>query len=214
MERPKKRNHVYQSHQGISDIMPYYFVYKPYGMLSQFTPEQEGQITLTDLDFNFPKNAYPVGRLDSDSEGLLLITDDKSLNTKLLNPKNHIQKSYLAQVEGIPGEADLEKLRRGIDIKVNGLAYKTRPAKVVLLTEAPDVPPRNPPIRVRKSIPDSWVEITLTEGKNRQVRRMCAAAGYPVLRLVRVSIGPYRLDAGELLGLQPGQVLAANTFQF
>ena len=212
MERPEKRNHVHQSHQGIRDIMPYYFVYKPYGMLSQFTPEEEGQTTLSDLDFIFPKNAYPVGRLDSDSEGLLLITDDKTLNAKLLNPKNHIQKSYWAQVEGIPAEADLEKLRQGIEIRINGQAYKTRPAKVVLLTDAPDVPPRNPPIRVRKSIPDSWLEITLTEGKNRQVRRMGAAAGYPVLRLVRVAIGTYRVGIGELAGLQPGQVLSVKTF--
>jgi 23S rRNA pseudouridine2457 synthase len=194
-------------------MMQYYFVYKPYGMLSQFTPEQEGQITLADLDFSFPSDAYPVGRLDSDSEGLLLITNDKSLNSKLLNPKNHNPKTYLAQVEGIPSEADLDKLRKGVVISINGQPYKTRPAQLRLLTEEPDLPPRNPPIRVRKSVPDSWLEMMLTEGKNRQVRRMGAAAGYPVLRLVRIAIGPYRLGVGELAGLLPGQVLQLKTFR-
>ncbi len=193
--------------------MQYYFVFKPYGMLSQFTREQEGQVTLADLGFHFPANAYPVGRLDADSEGLLLITNDKSLNAKLLNPKSHAPKTYLAQVEGIPSEADLEKLRQGIVIRINGEAYRTKPAQVRLLTEAPDLPVRNPPIRVRKSIPDSWLEITLTEGKNRQVRRMGAAVGFPVLRLVRIAIGAYRLGDGVLAGLQPGQVLAVNSFR-
>lgn len=188
--------------------MPLFFLYKPFGMLSQFTPDHAGQITLADLDFRFPKNAYPVGRLDADSEGLLLLTDDKSLNFKLLNPNEHVAKTYWAQVEGLPSEADLDKLRHGVDIQINGQTHRTRPAKLHLLSTEPDLPPRVPPVRFRKSVPDCWLEITLTEGKNRQIRRMCAAIGFPVLRLVRVAIGDWRLGAGELAELLPGQVRA------
>lgn len=186
--------------------MPHFLLYKPFGMLSQFTPDHPGQATLADLDFEFPKDAYPVGRLDADSEGLLLLTTDKSLNFKLLNPQNHISKTYWAQVEGLPMDADLEKLRRGVDIQINGKTHRTRPARVRLLTEAPDLPPRVPPVRFRKSVPDCWLEIMLTEGKNRQVRRMCAAAGFPVLRLVRVAIDQWRLGEGALVGMLPGEV--------
>jgi 23S rRNA pseudouridine2457 synthase len=186
--------------------MHYFLVFKPFGMLSQFTPEQEGQVTLRDLAFSFPKDAYPVGRLDADSEGLLLLTDDRALNFKLLNPKNHISKIYLVQVEGLPTEADLDQLRRGVDIRINGKIHRTSPAPVRLLKTPPDLPPREPPIRVRKSVPDCWLEITLTEGKNRQVRRMCAAAGFPVLRLVRIGLGKHRLGEGILAGMAPGAV--------
>ncbi|MBX2892936.1 MAG: pseudouridine synthase [Saprospiraceae bacterium] len=186
--------------------MPHFIVFKPYGMLSQFTPDHPGQTTLADLGFAFPKNAYPVGRLDADSEGLLLLTDDKTLNFKLLNPKSHVAKIYWAQVEGIPAAGDLEKIRRGTDIRINGQTHRTRPAAVRLLTATPDLPPREPPIRVRQTVPDSWLEITLTEGKNRQVRRMCAAIGFPVLRLVRVGLGPFRLGEGTLAGVLPGDV--------
>ncbi|MBK9338648.1 MAG: pseudouridine synthase [Lewinellaceae bacterium] len=186
--------------------MPHFLLFKPYGMLSQFTPEQAGQITLADLDFDFPKDVYPVGRLDADSEGLLLLTDDKALNFKLLNPGSHFPKTYLAQVEGVPAEQDLDALRRGVDIKINGKTHRTRPAAVRLLDGAPDLPPRVPPIRFRKSVPDCWLEIVLTEGKNRQVRRMCAAVGFPVLRLVRTGLGHWRAGAGELAGMAPGEV--------
>lgn len=187
--------------------MPRYFlVFKPYGMLSQFTPDHPGQVTLADLDFVFPKNAYPVGRLDADSEGLLLLTEDAALNAKLLHPDSGFPKTYLAQVEGIPDEAALQALRSGVDIAVNGKKHRTRPAAARLLDAAPDLPPRVPPIRFRKSVPDCWLEITLTEGKNRQVRRMCAAVGFPVLRLVRVGLGTHRLGAGLLVGMEGGEV--------
>lgn len=181
-------------------------------MLCQFTPEQAGQITLADLPISFPKSVYPVGRLDADSEGLLFLTDDKSLNYRLLNPKKHVPKVYLAQVEGIPLEQDLDKLRKGVDISVDGKIHRTRTAKIQLLEIEPALSPREPPIRVRKSVPDSWIEITITEGKNRQVRRMCAAIGFPVLRLVRIGIGNYRVGTGVLSGLKPGAVRKVERF--
>lgn len=186
--------------------MHYFFLYKPFGMLSQFTPDHEGQVTLAELEYDFPKDVYPVGRLDSDTEGLLLLTDDKTLNAKLLNPKSHFPKTYWAQVEGIPAEPDVDLLRRGVDIRIKKKVHRTHRAEVTLLTGEPDLPPRVPPIRFRKSVPDAWLEITLTEGKNRQVRRMCAAIGFPVLRLVRSGIGRYRLNEGLLVEMSPGEV--------
>lgn len=186
--------------------MQHYFLYKPYGMLSQFTPDHDGQVTLADLAFAFPKDVYPVGRLDADSEGLLLLTNDKSLNAQLLNPHQHYPKTYWAQVEGDPGEADLDKLRYGVDIRVRKKTHRTRPANVRRLEAEPILPPRVPPVRYRKSVPDTWIEITLTEGKNRQVRRMCAAVGFPVLRLARAAIGPYVLGKPPLVGMDSGEV--------
>lgn len=182
--------------------MHYYLIYKPFGMLSQFTKEVPGQVTLADLDFTFPSDVYPVGRLDADSEGLLLLTNDKQLNQRLLNPKNQHPRTYWAQVEGIPTEAALEKLRTGVEISIDGKKHQTSPAKATHLTVTPELPERNPPIRFRKSVPDSWIELELTEGKNRQVRRMCAAVGLPVLRLVRVAIG--KMQLGKML---PGDVV-------
>jgi 23S rRNA pseudouridine2457 synthase len=138
----------------------------------------------------FPKDAYPVGRLDKDSEGLLIITNDKALTDYLLNPKNKHEREYFVQVEGIPTERDLQKLRDGIIMKDGGnpsLREKTLPSKVKIIDD-PNFPPRIPPIRERKNIPTCWLSITLVEGKNRQVRRMTAAIGYPTLRLVRVRI--------------------------
>jgi 23S rRNA pseudouridine2457 synthase len=166
---------------------------KPYGVVSQFT-SREGKRTLG--EFIPVKGVYPIGRLDEDSEGLLLLTDDGALQHRLSDPKFDHPKTYLVQVERVPDEAALEKLRRGIVIQ----GYKTKPAKVRLLHAEPQLPPRDPPIRFRKSVPTAWLEITLTEGKNRQVRRMTAAAGHPTLRLVRVAI------AGVELGeLKPGE---------
>ena len=131
---------------------------------------------------------YPVGRLDADSEGLLILTNDKQLNHRLLNPEFRHSRTYLAQVDGaVTGEA-LDKLRRGVTITVNGRPYKTRPAKAETPEQEPVLPERVPPIRYRKSIPTSWIKLTLSEGKNRQVRKMTAAAGFPTLRLVRVAI--------------------------
>ena len=176
----------------------YFLVYKPYGMLSQFSREGD-KPTLADLDFNFPKDAYPVGRLDHDSEGLLLITNDKSLNSRLLNPKHHYKKTYWVQVDREITDDAIEQLRKGVTINVNG-EYRTRPAIVNRITE-PDLPERVPPIRFRINVPTSWIEITITEGKNRQIRKMTAAVGFPTLRLVRMAIGPLVIN-----GMNPGNI--------
>lgn len=166
----------------------YFILHKPYGVLTQFT-DKEDRKTLSS-SYKFPKDVYPVGRLDMDSEGLLLLTDDKSLMDYLLNPKNKHEREYFVQVEGIPTEHELQKLRDGIILKDGrnpSPREKTLPAKVKII-DNPSFPPRIPPIRERKNIPTSWLSITLIEGRNRQVRRMTAAIGYPTLRLVRVRI--------------------------
>ncbi|AKG20790.1 rRNA large subunit pseudouridine synthase E [Calothrix sp. 336/3] len=172
----------------------YILFYKPYGVLCQFTQEIPEQITLKDY-IPIP-NVYPVGRLDWDSEGLLLLTNHGQLQHRLCDPQFHHERTYLAQVERIPDVTALQKLVSGVDIK----GYRTRPAKVRLLSEEPSLPERNPPIRFRKNVPTAWLKLTLTEGKNRQVRRMTAAVGFPTLRLVRISIAHLHLDK-----LQPGE---------
>lgn len=176
--------------------------FKPYGVLCQFTPDQPGQRTLA--DFGFPPSVYPLGRLDLDSEGLLLLSDEAGLNHKLLDPSSAHPRTYLAEVENIPTDAALQKLRRGgIDLK----GHRTLPCDARLLELPPDLPPRDPPVRFRKNIPTAWLELTLVEGKNRQVRRMTAAVGFPTLRLVRVAIGRLVLEK-----LEPGhwRELATN----
>lgn len=173
--------------------MKYILFYKPYAVLSQFTSEN-GKHSLK--DFGFPANVYPVGRLDYDSEGLLLLTDDNEIKHKLTDPTFEHPKTYLAQVERIPTEETLEKLRSGIPIK----GKKTKPADVILLNKEPNLPPRSVPIRFRKNVPTAWLQITLREGRNRQVRKMTAAVGFPTLRLVRIKIG--KLHIGKL---QPGE---------
>jgi 23S rRNA pseudouridine2457 synthase len=166
---------------------------KPYGVVSQFT-SREGKRTLS--EFIPVKDVYPIGRLDEDSEGLLLLTDDGALQHRLSDPKFDHPKTYLAQVERVPDQSALVALRRGVMIQ----GYKTRPAQVRLLEHEPTLPLRDPPIRFRKSVPTAWLEIALREGKNRQVRRMTAAVGHPTLRLVRVAL------AGVSLGeLAPGE---------
>jgi 23S rRNA pseudouridine2457 synthase len=168
--------------------------FKPFGVLTQFTADQPGQRTLA--DFGFPPQVYPLGRLDLDSEGLLLLSDEAGLNNRLLDPEAAHPRTYLAEVEGIATEPALNTLRRGgLDLK----GHRTRPCLATRLDPPPELPPRDPPVRFRKSIPTSWIELTLTEGKNRQVRRMTAAVGFPTLRLVRIRIGS--LTLGEL---QPG----------
>ena len=169
--------------------------HKPYGVLCQFTADLPGQRTLA--DFGFPKGVYPLGRLDMDSEGLLLLSDESGLNDRLLNPKNAHERTYLVQVEGVPSAQSLEKLCNGTIVIQK---HKCLPCRARIADPQPEIPPRDPPIRVRKSIPDIWIAISLTEGKNRQVRRMTAAIGHPTLRLVRASIGnffPTHLKSGE-----------------
>jgi 23S rRNA pseudouridine2457 synthase len=167
----------------------YFTVNKPYGVLTQFT-DDKNRPTLLSL-YDFPKDVYPVGRLDMDSEGLLLLTNDKQLTDYLLNPKNKHEREYFVQVEGIPTKEALQKLCRGVLIE----GKKTLPAKVRLVDD-PNFPLRTPPIRERKTIPTSWISVTLIEGRNRQVRKMTAAVGFPTLRLVRVRIE--NLHLGDL----------------
>lgn len=178
----------------------YFLIYKPFGMMSQFSKEGD-KLTLADLNFTFPKDIYPVGRLDADSEGLLLLSNDKALNQQFLHPKNAHQRTYWAQVEGIPTDEALSQLKKGVTIRVNKKDHHTLPAKASLLPN-PDVPPRTPPIRFRKSVPDSWIALTLTEGKNRQVRKMTAAVGHPTLRLIRYQMGEVTIG-----NLEPGGVI-------
>ncbi len=181
--------------------MRYVLFYKPYRVLSQFTPGStppagvaSDRPTLAHF-INIP-DIYPVGRLDWDSEGLMLLTDDGRLQHRLSDPQFAHPRTYWAQVERIPDAAALAQLQRGVKIQ----NYVTRPVIATRLDPDPDLPPRDPPIRYRQSIPTAWITLTLTEGRNRQVRRMTAAVGFPTLRLVRVGIGPLRLD-----GLAPGQ---------
>jgi len=164
-------------------------LHKPYGVLSQFTPEP-GSRWRTLAEFGLPPQVYPLGRLDADSEGLLLLTDEPGLNTQLLDPQHGHLREYWAQVERVPDAAALGRLSRG-GINLDG--HRTRPCHARLLDPPPAVPPRDPPIRVRKSVPDAWIALDLVEGKNRQVRRMTAAVGHPTLRLLRVRIGDFPL---------------------
>ncbi|WP_116105727.1 pseudouridine synthase [Lewinella sp. IMCC34191] len=170
----------------------YYLLNKPYGVLSQFTREVPTHRTLADLH-DFPKDVYSVGRLDCDSEGLLILTNDRRLTDRLLHPRHGHQRTYWVQVEGDPVSADLERLAAGPEIRIKGKVHQSLPVSVERIL--PAVPRRDPPIRVRQQIPDTWLSLTMTEGKNRQVRRMCAAVGFPVLRLMRYAIAGVTLDA-------------------
>ena len=204
---------------------------KPYGIVSQFTPDGSPNRTLA--EFGFPKNVYPIGRLDADSEGLLLLSDEAKWNERLLHPRHAHEREYWAQVERIPAPQALKKLERGVSVQ----GRKTLPCRAWILEpqleisgatqvrwgEATDeparedarptkIPPRDPPIRFRKSVPDCWIGLELIEGKNRQVRRMTAAIGHPTLRLIRVRIGNFRLGAlaagqWRLLAAEKGRLI-------
>ncbi|WP_281859644.1 rRNA large subunit pseudouridine synthase E [Litoreibacter halocynthiae] len=165
---------------------------KPHGVLSQFT---DGQARATLSDYIDVPKVYAAGRLDRDSEGLLILTDDGQLQARIAHPKYKAAKTYLVQVEGEPDAAALAQLRGGVDLKDG----RTRPAKVAAVEEPDWLWPRDPPVRVRKTVPDSWLELSITEGRNRQVRRMCAAVGFPCLRLIRVAVGEWSLK-----GIAPG----------
>lgn len=168
---------------------------KPYDVICQFSDAKGGRNTLA--DFVPIPNVYPVGRLDRDSEGLVLLTSDGWLQHRLTDPRYEHPKTYWAQVEGIPDAAALKHLREGVQVWDD---FKTRPAQARMLDGEPDLPPRDPPIRYRAAIPTTWIEIVLTEGRNRQVRRMTATVGFPTLRLVRAAIGELQLGT-----LPPGQ---------
>ncbi|MFY0594899.1 MAG: rRNA large subunit pseudouridine synthase E [Cognatishimia sp.] len=167
---------------------------KPFDVLSQFTDKgTEGSPRRTLSDFIDVPGVYAAGRLDRDSEGLLLLTDDGKLQNRIANPKNKMSKCYWAQVEGVPSDDALEQLRTGVTLK-DGM---TRPAKAERMEEPAMLWQRSPPIRFRKNVPDSWIKLTLTEGRNRQVRRMTAAVGHPTLRLIRYRIGAWTIDGLE-----------------
>ena len=177
--------------------MKYILFYKPYGVLCQFTDNSSNKRP-TLKDYISVAEVYPVGRLDLDSEGLLLLTNNGQLQHRLCDPKFAHPRTYYVQVERIPDQKALERLRNGVTIK----NYRTRKAKVRLLDREPNLAPRIPPIRDRKNVPTCWLEMTLTQGRNRQIRRMTAAVGFPTLRLIRIAMG--NLQQINLAGLQPG----------
>lgn len=179
--------------------MKYYLIHKPFQVLSQFSPEGE-KLTLKDV-FNVPSDVYPVGRLDYDSEGLLILTNDKRLNHRLLHPGQQHQREYWVQVEGKINAEAVSRLERGVEISVNRKKWLTKPCRAEIFVENPEVAERDPPIRFRKNIPTSWIKMILHEGKNRQVRKMTASVGFPTLRLLRV-----RIEGLTLAGLAPGEM--------
>ena len=179
----------------------YFIIHKPFNVLSQFTSKEEKN-TLKDF-FDLPKDVYPVGRLDYDSEGLLILTNDKELNHHLLDPLFAHEREYWAQVEGEINQFAVHSLQSGAEISIDGKPYRAKPCIAEEFFKEPHVAERDPPIRFRKNIPTSWARLILTEGKNRQARKMFAKVGFPVLRLIRYRIGKVTID-----GLQPGEMRA------
>ncbi|GAO42864.1 pseudouridine synthase [Flavihumibacter petaseus] len=188
-------------------MFSYYVLYKPYEVLTQFSAVS-GKRCLQDI-LKVPSDVYPVGRLDYDSEGLLLLTNDAGMNAALLHPRREHYRTYYVQVEGSPDDESLARLSAGVTISVDGRKHHTRPAIAQRLPADPSLPERVPAIRFRKNIPATWISLQLTEGKNRQVRRMTAAVGYPTLRLVRYAIGDLTIEgfaSGEYRKFTPGQL--------
>ena len=178
----------------------YFIVYKPYEVLTRFGKEGDKAV-LSDF-FDVPRDVYPVGRLDYDSEGLLILTNDKSLNNRLLDPKHAHEREYWVQVDGAVTEAAIRQLKTGVTIRVDGKDYRVKALDAEIFREGPVVPDRHPPIRFRKLIPAPWIRLVLKEGKNRQVRRMTAAVGFPTLRLIR-----YRIEGLDISGMQPADIV-------
>ncbi len=185
-------------------MFQYILFHKPYHVLSQFSAEGDKK-TLAHFFNGLNKNIYPAGRLDYDSEGLLLLTDDKAMTHKMLDPEFGHSRTYLVQVDGDITESAIRKLSDGVDINIDGKPWHTKKAVAKKLQDPPEIDERNPPVRFRKNIPTSWISLTLTEGKNRQVRRMTAAVGFPTLRLIRYAIGALKLD-----GLKSGSFQLLN----
>jgi len=185
----------------------YYLFYKPFQVLCTFT-STEGKSCLANY-LQVYKDVYPIGRLDYDSEGLLLLTNDRSLTHRLLDPSFQHQRTYWVQVEGNITDTAIQQLEAGVAIRVDGIVYTTLPAQAQRIPVPHSLPERNPPIRFRKNVPTSWISLSLTEGKNRQVRKMTAAVGFPTLRLVRFSIERVELD-----NLLPGQLLEVSRNMF
>ncbi|MEO6723477.1 MAG: pseudouridine synthase [Ferruginibacter sp.] len=180
--------------------MEYYgIIYKPFNVLSQFT-SADGKQTLKNF-FDVPKDVYPVGRLDFDSEGLMILTNDKKINHELLDPLFAHEREYWVQVDGPVTNEAISLLQSGVDINIDGRIYRTKQCKASIFETPPLVPPRDPPIRFRKNIPAPWIKLEITEGKNRQVRKMTAAVGFPTLRLIR-----YRIENCTIDGLAPGEI--------
>jgi 23S rRNA pseudouridine2457 synthase len=179
--------------------MNYYIIYKPYKFISQFTSSHSKKKLLGDLGFTFPKDVYPVGRLDENSEGLLILTNDKKLNFKLLNPDFQHKRVYLVQLQGIITPDALRQIETGVTIALDAGPYLTRPCRVKVVPPPEKLPPRGHPISDR--LPTSWIELTLTEGKFHQVRKMTAGVGFPCLRLIRIAIEDIRLE-----NMQPAEV--------
>ncbi len=181
----------------------YFIIYKPYLVLSQFSAV-DGKKTLADF-FDVPKDVYPVGRLDFDSEGLLLLTNDTALNHRLLDPKFAHEREYWVQVDGAITDEAITTLQKTVSISIDGKPYNTRSCRAEIFAAAPPAPDRDPPIRFRKEIPAPWIRLILTEGKNRQVRKMTAKVGFPTLRLIR-----FRIEGLALESMQPGDLVELN----
>ena len=182
----------------------YFIIYKPYKTLSQFSAVHDKK-TLADF-FSVPKNVYPVGRLDEDSEGLLILTNDAKLNHRLLDPTFEHEREYWVQLDGEITDAAVMQIQQGLQLNIKGELHHTKESIVQVFDEAPIVPERNPPIRYRANVPTSWIKIILKEGKNRQVRKMTAQVGFPTLRLIR-----YRIKGVELKNMQPGDMFELSS---
>ncbi len=177
----------------MSSQYTYYRIYKPYGMLSQFTPE--GNKPALGSLLKFPLDCYPVGSLETEAEGLLILTNDRKVSQKFLDSKAEHKQTYFVQVDGAITEEAIEKLSIGVEVKIEGKSFNTQPANVKIIEE-PKLPSRNPPVRFRKTVPTTWIRITLIESKNKQVRQMASAVGFPALRIVRFAFE--KLDIGEM----------------